>query len=455
MPAIRAWNDYDATVRETELQVDGEGLFIIAAKASDIGSGWWHYEYAIQNLNSHRSAKSFSIPFDPTGTVANIGFHDVDYHSGEPFSGLDWSATVSSEGTVSVITWSTQDFAVNANANALRWGTLYNFRFDINRQPQTTTATLGLFRPGIPGDVSGSTAGPILSPADCNENGVPDSIDIVEGDSVDCDGDTVPDECESFTPASYLVTTGLDRPVQVTAAPSDPRLFIVEQSGRIKILSNGNVLATPFLNLATLVSTSPDNGLLSMTFDPGYSANGRFYVAYTDTNGSLIVARYNVSANANVANAASATILKTIGPTSSIRSGGQIAFGPDNFLYVGVGDGGAANDPLNHAQDTGSLRGKILRLDVNAPPTYIPQDNPFLEPGLPLDEIWSLGVRDPWRFSFDRDTGELYIADRGQNSQDEVNIQPATGGGGENYGWRCTEGTTCSGLSGCICNGPS
>ena len=451
-PAIRAWNDADATVRETDLQIAGEGLFILAAKVSDLGGGWWHYEYAVQNLNSHRSAKSFSIPFDPTGTIINIGFHDVDYHSGEPFSPVDWTATTSN----GVITWSTQDFAVNANANALRWGTLYNFRFDINRQPQTTTATLGLFRPGPVSEIAGSTIGPILSPADCNENGVPDSIDIVEGDSIDCDSDTIPDECESFAPAAYQVATGLDRPVQATAPANDARLFIGEESGRIKILSNGTILATPFLNLASLVMASPDNGLLSMAFDPEYASNGRFYVAYTNTAGSLVVARYNVSSsNINLASPSSALILKTVGPASTIRSGGQIAFGPDGYLYVGVGDSGAANDPLNHAQDTGSLRGKILRLDVNSPPNYIPQDNPFVGPGLPLDEIWTIGVRDPWRFSFDPESGELYLADRGQNLQDEVNIQTLPAAGGESFGWRCTEGATCTGLTGCTCNGPT
>lgn len=450
LPAIRAWNEADATVRVTNLQVPDEGLFIVAAKVTDLGAGWWHYEYAVQNLNSHRSAQSFSIPLDPTGVVTNIGFHDVDYHSGEPFSGLDWTATVNN----GVITWTTSNFNTNSNANALRWGTLYNFRFDINRQPQTSTATLGLFRPGTPADVSGSTWGPILSPADCNQNSVPDSIDIQQGDSIDCNQNTIPDECENFVPASYQVASGLDRPVQVTSPIGDARLFIVEQSGRIKILSNGTVLATPFLNLSSLVNTTPGNGLLSMAFDPSYSTNKRFYVAYTNAAGSFIVASYQATANANIADFNSATILKSIGPASSIRSGGQIAFGPDGMLYVGVGDGGVANDPSNHAQDTGSLRGKILRLDVNAPPNYIPQGNPFVEPGLPFDEIWTLGVRDPWRFSFDRLTGVLYVADRGQSGHDEVTIQ-APGDGGENYGWRCTEGESCTGLSGCTCNAPT
>ena len=451
-PAIRAWQDNDPAVRETDIQVEGDGLLILAAKTTDLGGGWWHYEYAVQNLNSHRAVKSFSVPLDPSGTVANIGFHDVDYHSGEPFSGADWTATVANGW----ITWATQDYSFNASANALRWGTLYNFRFDIDRQPQTTTTTLALFRPGTPTSVSTHTVGPIISPADCNANGIPDSIDIFEGTSVDCDGNTVPDECQSYTPVAQQVATGLDRPVYVTAPPGDAtRLFILEQAGRIRILSGGNLMATPFLDISSLVGSTDQNGLLSMAFDPNYAATGRFYVAHTDLTGDSLVARYNVSGNANIADANSRVILKTIGPASSIRSGGQIAFGPDGFLYVGAGDGGAANDPLNHGQDTGSLRGKILRLDVNNPPTYVPANNPFPDPGLPLDEIWSIGVRDPWRFSFDRKTGELYATDIGQNTQDEIDIRPASNTGGENYGWRCMEGTSCTGLSGCTCNSPA
>lgn len=449
-PGIRAWNDFDGTVRETDMQVPGDGLFILAAKVTDLGSGWWHYEYAVQNLNSHRSARSFSLPLDPTGTVTNIGFHDVDYHSGEPFSGTDWTATVSG----GVITWTTQDYSVNSNANALRWGTLYNFRFDMNRQPQTTTATLGLFRPGVPSSVTGSTVGPILSPADCNENGIPDSIDIAEGNSQDCDLDSIPDECESFTPATQLVASGLDRPVQVVAPANDPRLFIVEATGRIKILSNGNVLASPFLNITSLVSTAPGDGLSSIAFDPSFGTNGRFYVSYTNTSGAHVIARYTVSGNPNLADPASATLLKNVGPAAVARSGGQIAFGTDGMLYVGVGDGGSVNDSSNHGQDTGSLRGKILRLDVNNPPSYVPSDNPFIDPGLPLDEIWLLGVRDPWRFAFDPESGDLYLADRGQNGHDELNILVPLEGG-ENLGWRCMEGLQCTGLSGCLCNGPT
>jgi hypothetical protein len=448
-PAIRAWNEVDATVRETDVQVPGEGLFILAAKATDLGSGWWNYEYALQNLNSHRSAQSFSIPFDPSASVQNIGFRDVHYHSGEPFSTLDWSAVISN----GVITWATQDYASNPNANALRWGTLYNFRFDINRQPQTSTATLGLFRPGTPGSVTGGTLGPILSPADCNANGVPDSIDIAKGTSVDCDADLIPDECESFEPASYRIAEGLQQPAAVAHA-GDSRLFIVEPTGRIRIWSNGSVLATAFLDLSGLVSGQPDKGLHSVAFDPQYASNGRFYVAYTDVNGLLVIARYQVSGNPHMADPNSGVVLKTIGPASIVRSGGHVAFGPDGYLYAGVGDGGGVNDPLNHGQDPSSLRGKLLRLDVNSPPDYIPEDNPFAEPGLPLDEIWAMGLHDPRNFSFDSATGDLYIADRGHAVQDEVNVQPP-GPGGQNYGWRCMEGALCTGLSGCTCNSPA
>ncbi|MDO8631559.1 MAG: hypothetical protein Q7R41_13820, partial [Phycisphaerales bacterium] len=137
-PAIRAWQDNDPAVRETDIQVEGDGLLILAAKATDLSGEWWHYEYVVQNLNSNRAVKSFSVPLDPSATVATIGFHDVDYHSGEPFSGTDWTAAVAGGS----ITWTTEDYSVNPNANALRWGTLYNFRFDIDRPPQSTTATL-------------------------------------------------------------------------------------------------------------------------------------------------------------------------------------------------------------------------------------------------------------------------------------------------------------------------
>lgn len=452
--AIRAWKDTDPLVTETDVQVPGEGLFIVAAKATDLGTGYWHYEYAVQNLNSHRSAKAFSVPVDPTGKILNIGFHDVDYHSGETWLGTDWSSIVQ-KGS---ITWSTVDYSVNPSANALRWGTVYNFRFDANRAPQAASATLTLFRPGTPTEAVADTIGPSTLPPDCNENGIPDIQDIANGTSQDCDDDGIPDECESFIPAAVQVATGLNQPVYVTSPPGDlSRLFIVEKGGRIKILSGGSVLATAFLDISGLVSTDIEQGLLSIAFDPDYPTNGQFFVNYTDVAGDTVIARYSVTGDPNVADPNSAVILKTIAQPDgySNHNGGQLQFGPDGFLYVGMGDGGEQNDPLNRSQDPGDLLGKMLRLDVDSPPDYIPASNPYVGAGLPLDEIWARGFRNPWRFSFDRATGDLYIADVGEHSWEEIDYQPAGSLGGENYGWRCMEGSNCTGLSGCTCNSPS
>ncbi len=446
-PAIRAWRAQDPTVVEADVQVPGEGLFIVAGKATELGGGNWQYEYAVQNLNSHRSGKAFSVPVDPEGTIHTVGFHDVNYHSGEPFSGTDWTSSVSNGW----ITWTTEDFSVNQNANALRWGTLYNFRFSTNRPPRSSNVQIELFRTGTPASVSTGMIGPILSAVDCDDNGVPDQIDIDNGTHADCNGNEIPDICESYPLGVVRVAEGLDQPVYVTAPAGDPRLFIVEQSGRIRILSGGSVLPTPFLNLTSLVSSTGERGLLSMSFDPEYATTGHFFVNYTNLSGDTVIARYQVSADPNVANATSGTTLKLISQDLFNHNGGQLQFGPDGFLYVGMGDGGGSYDPFNRAQDAGTLLGKMLRLDVHSPPAYIPESNPYSDPGLPLDEIWAMGLRNPWRFSFDRLTGDLYIADVGQDSREEINFQPAGFAGGANYGWRCMEGAVCTGLSGCTC----
>ncbi|MEK7756222.1 MAG: PQQ-dependent sugar dehydrogenase, partial [Planctomycetota bacterium] len=450
--AIRAWKDTDPTVTETDVQVPGEGLFIVSAKATDLGTGYWHYEYAVQNLNSHRSAKAFSIPVDPAGKILNIEFHDVDYHSGETWLGADWNSIVQNGS----ITWSTTDYSLNPSANALRWGTVYNFRFDANRAPQAASATLTLFRPGTPTEMAANTIGPSTTPPDCNGNGVPDNQDIVNGTSRDCDSDGIPDECESFIPSTVQVATGLIQPVYVTSPPGDfNRLFIVEQGGRIKILSGGSVLPTAFLDISSRVSTGVEQGLLSVAFHPDYSVNGRFFVDYTNLVGDTVIALYSVTADPNVADPNTEVILKTILQDAPDHNGGQLQFGPDGFLYVGMGDGGNQNDPLNRGQDPGSLLGKMLRLDVDSPPDYIPLTNPYQGAGLPLDEIWATGFRNPWRFSFDRATGDLYVADVGEDLREEIDFQSAGSLGGENYGWRCMEGSNCTGLSGCTCNSPS
>ncbi len=199
--AIRAWKDTDSSVRETDVQVPGEGLFILAAKVTDLGTGFFHYEYALQNLNSDRSGGSFMVLVPEGVFVQNLGFHDVDYHDGEPWNGTDWPATVD----VGKITWATTPYSVNPSANALRWSTLYNFRFDANVGPNDTTVTLGLFKPGLPPDVPIATIGPTIGFIDCNHNGIADLCDVdcgglgcapPCGGSLDCNDNRVPDECE-------------------------------------------------------------------------------------------------------------------------------------------------------------------------------------------------------------------------------------------------------------------
>ncbi len=252
------------------------------------------------------------------------------------------------------------------------------------------------------------------------------------------------------------VAFGLDRPLYVTAPPGDTdRLFIVEQhTGRIKILnlSTGGVNATPFLDIDG-VSTGNEQGLLGLAFDPNYAANGFFYVNFTETNGTTNIRRYQVSAgNPDIADGSTAMTIMTYAQPFSNHNGGWLGFGPDGFLYISSGDGGSGNDPGNRAQDITDQRlGKILRIDVNGDDfpadttrNYaIPSSNPFVG-RTGDDEIWAYGLRNPWRASFDRLTDDLYIADVGQNQREEINFQPASSKGGENYGWRVMEGTRCN-----------
>ncbi len=459
-PAIRAWQDYDPSVVEVDVPVPGDGMFIAAVKTTALGGGWWRYEYAVQNLFSHRAMRSFSVPVGAGANVASIGFHDVDYHSGEPFDGTDW-AGVASGGSV---TWSTDSYALDPDANALRWGTLYNFRLDADTPPTTGQVVMGLFRPGTPATVNPVMTVPYSGPLDCNSNGVDDMTDIADGVSADCNNNGVPDECETFADEgirTVLIASGLDAPVCLTAPPGDStRLFICEQNtGRVRIIKDGSVLATPFLDVGSLASSGGERGLLSLAFHPDYDTNGYFYINYTNNAGDTVIARYSVSGgDPDLADAGSAVILKTIDQDYGNHNGGQLQFGPDGYLYVGMGDGGSGDDPLNRAQDPQSLLGKILRLDVDAGPPYVPVNNPFVGDPSTLDEIWALGMRNPWRFSFDRLTGDLYIGDVGQNTREEIDFQPAGSPGGENYGWDCREGFICtptgSGGYGCNCSDP-
>ncbi len=257
------------------------------------------------------------------------------------------------------------------------------------------------------------------------------------------------------------ITGGLNESVALAAPPGDlQRLFVVSKLGFIRIvdLSTGIALPTPFLNIDPIVTPGGERGLLDLRFDPDYASNGHFYISYSlEGSGATILARYTVSADPDVADPDSEVVLKSIAQFTSGHNAGQIQFGPDGYLYLSTGDGstGFAGDPMNNAQNPQLLLGKILRLDTDDPPDYIPPDNPFVGDPSTLDEIWALGLRNPWRFSFDRLTGVMYVADVGKDAREEVDAEPAGGPGGRNYGWRCMEGTLCTGLAGCTCNDPS
>jgi uncharacterized repeat protein (TIGR01451 family) len=242
-----------------------------------------------------------------------------------------------------------------------------------------------------------------------------------------------------------VVAFGFDTPVQVThAGDGSGRLFVVEQPGRVKVQREG--VSTLFLDIVDRVLYGGERGLLSIAFPPDYASKGHFYVNYTrQPDGATVVARYRVSADPDVADPDSEEIVLLIPQPYSNHNGGQLTFGPDDgFLYVGMGDGGSAGDPQNRAQDPGVLLGKLLRVDVETgnPPTYtIPPGNPYTQTLGYRDEIWTLGVRNPWRFSFDRETGDLYVGDVGQNAWEEIDYLAASAPGGANLGWHCREGT--------------
>ncbi len=244
------------------------------------------------------------------------------------------------------------------------------------------------------------------------------------------------------------IASGLSSPVAITqAGDGSGRLFITLQQGKVMIVNGTQVLPAPFLDLsptgADLVLCCGERGLLSVAFHPNYPTTPYFYVYYTrKPDGAIVLARYSVSGNPNVANPNADLILLTIPHPVGNHNGGQLQFGPDGYLYAGVGDGGGAGDTSNNAQNLGTYLGKFLRFDVDGGLPYaIPADNPFVGQPSALGEIWALGLRNPWRFSFDRQRGDLFIADVGQGSREEVNFQPASSPGGENYQWRCMEGT--------------
>ncbi len=249
----------------------------------------------------------------------------------------------------------------------------------------------------------------------------------------------------SGKPRLNKVLDGLDSPVYLTSGPAGSGvLYVIEQPGRIRLIENNRLLKAVFLDIEDRVGSSGnEQGLLGMAFAPDFRQLPRVFVNYTDKSGNTIVSSFAVTADGRSADVKSEQIVIEIKQPYANHNGGQIKFGPDNMLYIGTGDGGSAGDPQEHGQNVESLLGKMLRIDVRASdastPYLIPDDNPVFGDGS-RREIWSVGLRNPWRFSFDRATGDLYIADVGQNAIEEVNFQPA-GRKGDNYGWKLREGT--------------
>ena len=246
--------------------------------------------------------------------------------------------------------------------------------------------------------------------------------------------------------------TGFTQPLEIVNA-GDSRLFVVEKGGKIKILnSNGTINATPFLDISNLVTTNSERGLLGLAFHPNYASNGFFFINYTNLSGNTVIARYSVNTtNPSIAQTTESVLLTITQPYEN-HNGGSIKFGPDGFLYIGMGDGGSSGDPQNRAQNITENLGKMLRINVTtgatAPFYTIPATNPYV--GIAgNDEIWALGLRNPWKFSFNRLNGDLWIADVGQNLFEEVNKISSPLSAGLNFGWRCYEGNTAYNTSGC------
>ncbi len=256
-----------------------------------------------------------------------------------------------------------------------------------------------------------------------------------------------------FTLAVQEVVSGLQTPVAFTFPPGDTRNFIVEQRGRVRIVQNGQLLAAPFLDIRDRVRFGGEQGLLGIAFHPQYASNGFFYVNYTGSDGATRIERYSRSTtDPNLADASSDFRLITIPQPYANHNGGMILFAPDGKLWIGMGDGGSGGDPHHNGQDRSALLGSMLRIDVAGTPYVVPPDNPYVGQSNARPEVWAKGLRNPWRFSIDRVTGLLYIADVGQNRQEEINAVPHTIAG-LNYGWNIMEGDECYAAASCAGTG--
>jgi glucose/arabinose dehydrogenase len=266
---------------------------------------------------------------------------------------------------------------------------------------------------------------------------------------------------ETFDIGLELVAEGFAQPLFVTDANNDSgRLFVVEKGGTIRILDGGAAVEAPFLDITDRVGSSGyEQGLLGLAFAPDYASSGLFYVNYTDQAGNTVVSRFSVTDNPDMADAGSETLVLRQEQPYPNHNGGIMLFGPDNYLYIGFGDGGSGGDPMGNAQRLDTWLGKILRIEVDpalvpeGEPYGIPEDNPFVDEEGVLPEIWAYGLRNPWRFSFDLETGDMWIGDVGQGDIEELDLLPISLEPGQNLGWNITEGTACYLESGCDTSG--
>jgi glucose/arabinose dehydrogenase len=242
------------------------------------------------------------------------------------------------------------------------------------------------------------------------------------------------------------IAGGLDSPVGIANAGDESgRLYVVEKAGRIRAFVDGLLVDVPFLDISGRVgSSASEQGLLGLAFHPSYASNAWFFVNYTNLEGNTVIARFSASSNRAQADPSSEVVLLTVNQPAANHNGGHLAFGPDGYLYAGLGDGGGGGDQFGNGQNGRTLLGAMLRLDVDTNQPYaIPASNPFLDDAAMRDEIWAIGLRNPWRYSFDRLTGDLYIGDVGQGRYEEIDFEPVANDGGQNYGWPVMEGMHC------------
>jgi glucose/arabinose dehydrogenase len=437
--------------------VDRQGTGTTVCGAANVADGMWHHVAVTRGGSTLRifvdGQLDASTASGPTGA---IGYRNgrATTHPADPFLVIGAEKHDLGAGFPSYHGWIDEVRL----SNVVRYGGAFTrpsapFASDAN------TVALYHFDEGN-GDVVVDTASAVGGPS----NGVRRVGGVAQGPQW-----STATPFTSTTPVIALqpLSNALTAPTSITHC-GDNRLFITEQAGTIRIWDGTQLLATPFLSVAG-VSSGGERGLLSVAFHPRYAVNGLFFVYYTDASGNPTIARYHVSADPNVADPNSRAVLLSVPhPGAANHNGGQLQFGPDGYLYAGFGDGGGGCDDTNggcNAQADDRLLGKIIRIDVDqnagsAPFYGIPPTNPFAAPGNPRDEIWAKGVRNPWRFSFDRLTGSLFIADVGQSTREEVDYQAAGDPGGENYGWKIMEGFACNtcALTGCVspppCNSP-